>query len=68
MTSKWKKNATRLVHIPSYTVFQNFPGVAAGILKYGMSLDFSHSSEFFALGNDEGKAHLFHLNHFAESD
>ena len=65
--SKWKKNALKLIHIPSYTVFQNFPGVAAGVLKYPFCLDFSYSSEFFACGNDEGKAHLFHLSHFSEN-
>mmetsp|Transcript_41960 Transcript_41960/g.55289 ORF Transcript_41960/g.55289 Transcript_41960/m.55289 type:complete len:116 (-) Transcript_41960:93-440(-) len=62
--SKWQKNAVRLAHIPSYTVFQNFPGVAPGVLKYGFCAEFSHQSEFLALGNDEGKAHLFQLNHF----
>jgi len=41
--------------------------VAIGVLKYALTLDFSYSSEFFALGNDEGKAHLFHLSHFSEN-
>jgi hypothetical protein len=40
--------------------------VGAGVLKYPLSLGFSYSSEFLALGNDEGKAHLFHFNHFSE--
>jgi len=40
LCSKWKKNAVRLVHIPSYTTYQNFPGAAVGILKYPMNLDF----------------------------
>lgn len=39
--SKWKKNALRLVHIPSFTAYQNFPGCAPGILKYPFCLDFS---------------------------
>jgi len=64
MCSKWQKNAFRLAHIPSYTVFQNFPGVAPGVLKYPFSMKFSHASEFLALGNDEGKAHLFQFDHF----
>ena len=62
--SKWQKNAFRLAHIPSYTVFQNFPGVAPGVLKYPFCVGFSHQSEFLAMGNDEGKAHLFQLSHF----
>lgn len=66
--SKWKKNSVKMIHLPSYTVFQNFPGVAAGILKYPFTFDFSYSGEFFAMGNDEGKAHLFHMPHFSESE
>lgn len=42
MCSKWQKNALRVAHIPSYTVFQNFPGVAPGVLKYPMAVKFSH--------------------------
>eukprot|EP00352_Strombidinopsis_acuminata_P000355 CAMPEP_0176340116 /NCGR_PEP_ID=MMETSP0126-20121128/1315_1 /TAXON_ID=141414 ORGANISM="Strombidinopsis acuminatum, Strain SPMC142" /NCGR_SAMPLE_ID=MMETSP0126 /ASSEMBLY_ACC=CAM_ASM_000229 /LENGTH=179 /DNA_ID=CAMNT_0017684129 /DNA_START=727 /DNA_END=1263 /DNA_ORIENTATION=+ len=63
--SKWKKNAFRVAHIPSYTAFKNFPGAAAGVLKYPFVMDFSHTSEFLAMGNDEGKAHLYHLSHFS---
>ena len=59
--SKWKKNAVRMVHIPSYTAFQNFPGCAIGILKFPMCLDYNQSGEFLAMGTDEGKAHLWHL-------
>lgn len=64
--SKWKKNAVKLIHVPSYTVFQNFPAGGVGVLKYPMCLNFSGTGEFMALGNDEGKAHLFHISHFAE--
>ena len=64
MCSKWQKNAFRLAHIPSYTVFQNFPGVAPGVLKYPFSMSFSYQSEYLAMGNDEGKAHLFQMSHF----
>ena len=39
--SKWKKDAVRMAHIPSYTAFQNFPGSAVGILKYPLCLDYS---------------------------
>jgi len=62
--SKWQKNAFKLAHIPSYTVFRNFPNVAPGVLKYPFCMRFSHDSEFLAMGNDEGKAHLFQLEHF----
>jgi len=39
--SKWKKDAIRMVHIPSYTAFQNFPGAAVGVLKYPLCIDYS---------------------------
>jgi len=63
-SSKWKKNSIKLAHIPSYTVYQNFPGVAPGVLKYPFSGAFSRKSQYYALGNDEGKCHLFELEHF----
>jgi len=58
-SSKWKKNSIKLAHIPSYTVYQNFPGVAPGVMKYPFCSGFSHSGEYLASGNDEGKCHLF---------
>jgi U3 small nucleolar RNA-associated protein 18 len=63
--SKWKKNAVKIIHIPSFTVYQNFPGAAEGILKYSFNLDFSRpSGEYLAMGNDEGKVHLWHMPYF----
>ena len=62
--SKWKKNAVRMVHIPTCSVYQNFPGAAVGILKYPFCLDFDHSGKFMAMGNDEGKVHLWNLQNF----
>jgi U3 small nucleolar RNA-associated protein 18 len=67
--SKWKKNALRLIHTGpagTFTVFQNFPaGHAVGVLKYPLCLGFSNDSQYFCMGNDEGKAHLWHLSHFS---
>jgi U3 small nucleolar RNA-associated protein 18 len=65
IATKWKKNQTKLLHLPSFTVYQNFPGVKNGNLKYTTCADFSSSGEFMTVGNDEGKAFLFHLAHFA---
>lgn len=59
--SKWKKNAVRMVHIPSLTTYQNFPGAAVGILKFGMNMDYSHTGDLLAMGNDEGKVHMWNL-------
>lgn len=67
--SKWKKNALRLIHTGpggTFTAFQNFPaGHAVGVLKYPFCLAFSPDSQYVAMGNDEGKAHLWHLSHFS---
>ena len=69
--SKWKKNAVRLIHTGAggtYTAFQNFPaGQAVGVLRYPLALGFSCDSQYFAMGNDEGRAHLWHLNQFGAS-
>lgn len=63
--SKWKKNAIKIAHIPSYTAFQNYPdNNAPGVLKYPFCLAFSHDGRFLAMGNDQGKAHLFQFGHF----
>lgn len=43
-SSKWKKNSLKMAHIPSYTVYQNFPGVAPGVLKYPLCGNFSYRS------------------------
>ncbi|TNV73453.1 hypothetical protein FGO68_gene12597 [Halteria grandinella] len=67
--SKWKKNALRLIHTGpggTFTTYQNFPaGHAVGVLKYPLCMGFSSDSQYFAMGNDEGKAHLWHLSHFS---
>ena len=62
--SKWKKNAVRLIHLPSFNTYQNFPGSAVGILKYGLNIEFNSEGSRMAMGNDEGKAHLWSLNSF----
>jgi U3 small nucleolar RNA-associated protein 18 len=69
--SKWKKNAVRLIHTGaggSYNVYQNFPaGHAVGVLRYPLTMGFSCDSQYFAMGNDEGRAHLWHLSNFGQS-
>lgn len=61
--SKWKKNGLRLVHMDSLTVFENFPTFKNNV-KYAFSCGFSHTSEFFSVGNDEGHTYLFALKHY----
>jgi U3 small nucleolar RNA-associated protein 18 len=67
--SKWKKDAVRMAHIPSYTAFQNFPGAAVGILKYPFCLDYSKTTgEYMAMGTDDGKVHLWHMPYFSKAN
>ena len=66
--SKWKKNALRLIHTPTQTVYQNFPSGGVGVLKYAHAMGWSGDSRYFAMGNDEGRAVLYHLNHFSQDE
>ena len=63
MASEEKRDAMRLVHLPSRSVFSNWP-TAGTPLHYLTALDFSAHSGYLALGNDRGNALLYRLNHF----
>ena len=65
MASKWEKEALRLVHIPTCTVFSNWPTTKTP-LSYVFSLDFSPNSGYLAIGNDKGKVLLYRLRHYGE--
>lgn len=60
------KEAVRLVHLPSCTVFSNFPVVKQKHLSLIHTMDFSPRSGYFALGNDKGKALLYRLHHYSD--
>jgi U3 small nucleolar RNA-associated protein 18 len=63
MASRMKKDALRLVHLPSATVFANWP-TAATPLHYVHSAGFSPHSGFLAVGNAKGRALLYRLHHY----
>jgi len=65
MGSRMKKDALRLVHVPSYTVFQNWP-TSRTPLGYIHSLCFSPKGGFLAAGNAKGKVLLYRLHHYPE--
>lgn len=56
-------NAVKLVHIPSYNVFANFPthGKSIGHLN---TVAFSPNSGYMALGNDLKSAYLYRLQYY----
>ncbi len=61
--SKWKKNAIRLVHIPSYTVFSNWPNFKTN-LKFVTAAAFSANGRYLGVGNDAGNVYLYNLRHY----
>ncbi|GJW93502.1 U3 small nucleolar RNA-associated protein 18 [Tanacetum coccineum] len=61
--SSMKKNSMKLVHIPSYTVFSNWPP-ANRTLQFPRCLDFSPAGGMMAMGNAAGHVLLYKLNHY----
>lgn len=61
--SGMKKNSLKLIHIPSFTVFSNWPPPNR-TLNYPSSLDFSPGGGFMAFGNAAGKVLLYKLHHY----
>lgn len=58
-----KRNALRLIHLPSGTVFQNWPKEDVP-LKRVCAVEFNTTSGLVAIGNIQGHALLFKLHHF----
>ncbi|XP_069728770.1 U3 small nucleolar RNA-associated protein 18 homolog [Phaenicophaeus curvirostris] len=58
--------AVKLVHIPSYTVFSNFPVFRRKQIYLAQSMDFSPRSGYFSIANNKGKALLFRLKHYSD--
>ncbi|XP_043940869.1 U3 small nucleolar RNA-associated protein 18 homolog [Protopterus annectens] len=52
-------DAVRLVHIPSFTVFSNFPVFRRKIIYLAQCMDFSPRSGFFSIATNKGKALLY---------
>jgi len=66
MASRMKKDALRLVHLPSCTVFSNWP-TSRTPLHYVHALAFSPRGGYLAVGNAKGRALLYRLHHYAEA-
>ncbi|KAK9277895.1 hypothetical protein L1049_027452 [Liquidambar formosana] len=63
ISSSMKKNSLKLIHIPSFTVFSNWPPPNK-TLQHPLCLDFSPGGGFMALGNAAGKVLLYKLHHY----
>lgn len=67
ISSRTEKNVLKLVHMPTQTVFSNWPTVKTPI-NYCWSFDFSPDSRFMAIGNDKGKCLLYRLAHYVNTN
>lgn len=63
MSSGYYPNAVKLVHVPSYHVFSNFPKPSSNLYQVD-KVSFSPHSGFMALGNNKGCAFLYRLKHY----
>ena len=59
------KQAIRLAHTPTQTVFSNWPKQESN-LGYVNAFDFSYNSKYLAIGNDLGRVFVYRLNHFLD--
>ncbi|EED23571.1 small nucleolar ribonucleoprotein complex subunit, putative [Talaromyces stipitatus ATCC 10500] len=61
MASKWKRDALRLVHLPSCTVYRNWP---TSNTPFGRitSVTISPQSNLLAVANEQGKIRLWEIN------
>ena len=64
--SRMAKDALRLLHVPSLTVFSNWP-TSRSPLNYVHAADFSPHCGFLAIGNAKGRALLYRLHHYPEA-
>jgi len=54
------------VHLPSLTAYSNWPTSGTPLGRV-LSVDFSADSQYIAIGNNRGRALLYHLRDFSES-
>jgi len=66
IASRMKRDALRLVHLPSLTVFSNWP-TSRTPLHYVHSVCFSPGGGYLAIGNAKGRVVLYRLHHFRQA-
>lgn len=60
MASRWKKNALRLIHLPSCTVYRNWPTDKTPLGRVS-SVALSLDGGLLAVGNEQGKIRLWEV-------
>ncbi|XP_063975451.1 U3 small nucleolar RNA-associated protein 18 homolog [Diachasmimorpha longicaudata] len=63
MASQFKENAFKMMHLPSLTIFSNFPTFQT-VMHNPMDIDFSPNSGYLGISNNKNKAYLYRLKHF----
>ncbi|CAK9442066.1 uncharacterized protein LODBEIA_P58380 [Lodderomyces beijingensis] len=63
IASRGKRDAFKLVHLPSGSVYSNWPTSGTPLGKV-TSVAFSPNNEILAVGNEAGKVTLWRLNHY----
>ncbi|KAG5653781.1 hypothetical protein H0H81_010622 [Sphagnurus paluster] len=63
IASQEKKDAMRLIHMPSLTSFSNWP-TSSTPLGHVTAVDFAARSEYVAIGNTRGRVLLYHLRDY----
>ncbi|KAJ9640769.1 U3 snoRNP protein [Knufia peltigerae] len=61
MGSRWKKGALRLVHLPSCTVYRNWPTDKTPLGRVS-AVALSPDGRYLAVGNDQGKIKLWEIS------
>jgi U3 small nucleolar RNA-associated protein 18 len=55
------------VHIPTFTVYQNWPKETTPLSRVS-TFDFTPNSAYLAIGNIRGKVPLFKLHHYHSAE
>eukprot|EP00461_Guttulinopsis_vulgaris_P003232 UN03233 len=63
ITSRQKKDQLRVVHLPTFKVFENWPTQNTPF-GYIQDVAFSHDNTRMAVANDRGKVLLYKLEHY----
>ncbi|KIY64511.1 WD40 repeat-like protein [Cylindrobasidium torrendii FP15055 ss-10] len=63
VASKEKKDGMKMIHLPSLTVYGNWP-TSSTPLGHVSSMGFSARSEYLAVGNTKGRVLLYHLKDY----
>ncbi|CAD8166705.1 unnamed protein product [Paramecium pentaurelia] len=63
ISSKWKDSAIKLVHVDTFTVFENWPTVTTCLKKIS-AIGISNDSRFLVIGNEDGELRAFRLLHY----